>query len=122
MRRIGAEKRNESDVLRAEDIVPGHGGEGPPGPPADVPQYNLGGHLMSDHRRVSATRRTGPGRRGQTAARPAEPRLAQRRERILATETPEQRQVITEIVARDVEALRRAADASPGESACGGHR
>ena len=121
MRGTGAEKADESNVLRAEDTVPGYGDEGVPGPPADVPQYDLGQQLMSDHRRVSAARRKGPGLRGEAPARSVEPRAARQREHILRAETPEQRQVVTDIVARDIEELRRASRPSPDGTGHRGH-
>jgi hypothetical protein len=125
----------KADVLRARDIIPGvspygnvagqeenlqETGQNNPYPPAlpktpvetdqktsEIPKFNLAEEIMAEHRRITAIRRKGPGEKeeGQKQEResnPAGDTIGQPRPAL-----SEQKQIIAEIVARDIESLCR---------------
>lgn len=125
----------KADVLRARDIIPGvppygniagqeenlqETAQNNPYPPAlpktpaetdkktsEIPKFNLAEEIMAEHRRITAIRRKGPGEKdeGQKQELEAEPGgdAAGQPKPALS----EQKQIIAEIVARDIESLCR---------------
>ena len=125
----------KADVLRARDIIPSASPYGSiagkeeslqetapnaPYPPAvkntpvemdqktsEIPKFNLAEEIMAEHRRITAIRRRSPGEKDldQKQEREAEPAkdTAEQPKPALT----EQRQIIIEIVARDIESLCR---------------
>lgn len=128
-------KPHEADVLRARDIIPSVPPYGNtagkeenlqekapnvPYPPAisdtpvktdqkisEIPKFNLAEKIMAEHRRITAIRRKAPGEKDvdQKQERETEPAkdTAGQPKPVLS----EQRQIIAEIVARDIEMLCR---------------
>jgi hypothetical protein len=123
----------KSDVLRARDIIPGsppygniagqeenlqetsHNDPYPPAVPkkpveanqktSEIPKFNLAEEIMAEHRRITAIRRKGPGEKDEAqkqerASEPAGDTTGQPKPAL-----SEQKQIIAEIVARDIESL-----------------
>ena len=128
-------KQQKADVLRARDIIPGAPPYGdiagkeenlqekvpnapyPPAmktPPVDldqktseIPKFNLAEKIMAEHRRITAIRRKAPGetdvnQKQEREAEPAKDTAGQPKPAVT-----EQKQIISEIVARDIENLCR---------------
>ncbi|MGD0551871.1 MAG: hypothetical protein ABSB25_04385 [Sedimentisphaerales bacterium] len=102
------------DILRAKDIIPGAAGPAGKGDGVsntDIPRFDLAEDIMSEHRRLTAGRRKGPG--GSTLAdlTPVPPPSVKKpflsrygfSEGFNAAGDP----VIADIVARDIERLCR---------------
>jgi hypothetical protein len=131
----GDTRQHKADVLRARDIIPGAQPYGniagkeenlqekvpnAPYPPAvpkkpveadqktsEIPKFNLAEKIMAEHRRITAIRRKAPGEKDvdqkqEREAEPAKDTAGQPKPAVT-----EQRQIITEIVARDIEMLCR---------------
>jgi hypothetical protein len=122
----------KADVLRARDIIPSappYGNiadkeenfqETVPPPPAvpdtpvesdqktsEIPKFNLAEKIMAEHRKITAIRRKAPGEKDvdqklELEAEPAKDTASQSKPQL-----SEQRQIIAEIVARDIEMLCR---------------
>jgi hypothetical protein len=125
----------ETDVLRARDIIPSatpyvnitgqeenlqetsQNGPSPPAVPkkpveanqkiSEIPKFNLAEKIMSEHRRITAIRRKAPGQiveaqKQEREAEPAKDTAGQPKPAVT-----EQKQIISEIVARDIEMLCR---------------
>ena len=125
----------KADVLRARDIIPGapsyrniagqeenlqETAQNDPSPPAvpktpvetdqqtsEIPKFNLAEEIMAEHRKITAIRRKGPGEKevAQKQELEAEPVVDTTRQPKPALS--EQKQIIAEIVARDIESLCR---------------
>ncbi|NIP27253.1 MAG: hypothetical protein GWN67_11310 [Phycisphaerae bacterium] len=125
----------KTDVLRARDIIPSASPyrniadkeensqetiPNAPYPPAvkntpvetdqktsEIPKFNLAEKIMAEHRKITAIRRKAPGEKDgdQKQEREAEP--AKDTAGQLKSPLSEQRQIIAEIVARDIEMLCR---------------
>ncbi len=125
------EQRKEG-VLRARDIIPPlkaparpasasqEPGKNIPAPPAEaetsveteqrrseIPRFNLAEKIMAEHRKITAIRRKGPGEKeeAQKQERESEPAgdtIGQPKPAL-----SEQKQIIAEIVSRDIESLCR---------------
>ena len=133
----GDDKRRgrKGDVLRAEDIIPGKTsskkaktakkktssskkGAGPakdmPAEPTDkgqkeseIPKFDLAEQILAEQRKVASARRKGPGQTIEPAKKEQE---AEPVDYLGEQPTPmalERQQIIAEIVARDIEKLRR---------------
>jgi hypothetical protein len=123
----------KADVLRARDIIPGappygniagqeenlqetaQNASSPPAVPktpvetdqqtSEIPKFNLAEEIMSEHRKITAIRRKRPGEKegAQKQEQEAEPGGDTIGQPKLALS--EQKQIIAEIVARDIESL-----------------
>jgi hypothetical protein len=121
--------QSKKDVLRAQDIMPPYdksaeeaGEDKEPSktkkeesaqpsstPPvkSEIPRFDLAKDIMAEHRKITATRRKRPGGRIEAV------KTEEGRERVgyapgwSAPAQPYQRQIIAEIVARDIERLCR---------------
>lgn len=98
------------DILRAKDIIPGAANQAGNGVGnADIPRFNLAEDIMAEHRRLTASRRKGPG--GSVPAdvslpsKPRKPFLSRYgfSEGFNLNNDP----VIADIVARDIEQFCR---------------
>ena len=78
--------------------------------PGEIPEYDLGRHMMAEHRKTVATRRKGPSKQPQTSASLNPPPISYSvkspRNWAIST-TKEQMDIIAEIVTRDIERLCR---------------
>ncbi len=125
----------KADVLRARDIIPGappygnitgqeenlqETAQNAPYPPAvpktpvetdqktsEIPKFNLAEEIMAEHRKITAIRRKGPGEKDEAQKQvresgPAVDTIGQPKPTL-----SEQRQIIAEIVSRDIESLCR---------------
>lgn len=126
---------HKSDVLRARDIIPGSPPYGniadkkesiqdttpnTPCPPAvkntpveteqqksEIPKFNLAEEIMAEHRRITAIRRKAPGEKDKAQKQEWESEPAGDTTMQPKPVLSEQKQIITEIVARDIESLCR---------------
>lgn len=104
-----------SDILRAKDIIPGAAGpvsKGDGVSNTDIPRFDLAEDIMSEHRRLTAGRRKGPGGPAPAEVPLSAPLPAARKpflsrygfsEGFNAAGDP----VIADIVAKDIERLCR---------------
>ena len=98
------DRQDRLDVLRAKDIIPGS----PTNDPADgsnkpdIPQFDLAEDIMAEHRRLTASRRKGPGGKAQYAVTPVMPSQA---ESYFSPSAPKWDPIIADIVARDIARL-----------------
>ncbi len=96
--------RQRPDILRAKDIIPGNKETGPTeNQEFDIPRFDLAKNIMSEHRRLTAYHRKGP---GITRAAPADshqplgkPQLADESRWTSSDWDP----LIADIVSRDIE-------------------
>ena len=97
------------DILRAKDIIPGAAGPAGKGDGVsntDIPRFDLAEDIMSEHRRLTAGRRKGPGGSVPADLTPVKKPFLSRygfSEGFNAAGDP----VIADIVARDIERLCR---------------
>ena len=93
------------EILRAKDIIPGAAGPAGKGDGVsntDIPRFDLAEDIMSEHRRLTAGRRKGPGDSAPADKKPFLSRYGFS-EGFNAAGDP----VIADIVARDIECLCR---------------
>jgi hypothetical protein len=73
---------------------------------SEIPKFDLAGQILAEQRKIAAIRRKGPGRKVEAPKQRRQVESA--RNTIKPPPTlPEQEQIIAEIVARDIEKLRR---------------
>jgi hypothetical protein len=124
----------KSDVLRARDIIPGASPYGntagqenlqetaqnEPYPPAvtktpvetnqktsEIPKFNLAEEIMAEHRKITAIRRKGPGEKDEAQKKERKSEPAGDANGQPKPALSEQKHIIAEIVARDIESLCR---------------
>ena len=112
-------RRRKGDALRAEDIIPAKAGSkktktgrkktssSKGQKESEIPKFDLAEEIMAEQRKVTSARRKGPGK--DVEARKPE-QEAESVDYIGEQPTPmalERQQIITEIVARDIEKLCR---------------
>jgi hypothetical protein len=123
----------KADVLRARDIIPGatpygniagqeenlqETAQNDPYPPAvpktpvetdqqtsEIPKFNLAEEIMAEHRKITAIRRKGPGEKDEAQKQEPEAEAGGDVNGQPKPALSEQKQIITEIVARDIESL-----------------
>ncbi|MBA7482245.1 hypothetical protein ES707_17729 [subsurface metagenome] len=125
-----SDKQNDTSVFRAEDIVPpynkkAHSISGAVQGANEIPKFDLAEQIMAEQRKITAIKRKAPGKpqrlpsqdgaAGKKAKAPAQQPQAQSigysiKQPLLALS--EQKQIIAEIVARDIEKLCR------GDTSC----
>ncbi len=111
-------KQTDADILRARDIIPDspkHNEADSAPPPlraeqeeAKIPRFNLAEEIMAEQRKIAATKRKAPGKKNE--AQKSEPQAEPVGYTTIeppAPTLPEQDRIIAEIVARDIERLRR---------------
>ncbi len=113
-------KQDDTDVIRAEDIVPPYAANpnqhiqtGTTGPGSvaqdanEIPKFDLAEQIMAKQRKITAIRRKAPGQK--TKAPDLRPRIRSTGYAIKQPPPalPENERIIAEIVARDIEKLYR---------------
>jgi len=104
-------RQTKGRILRAKDIIPGaskNNSEKIEQAP-DIPKFDLAKEILAEQRKITAMRRKAPGRQGEVesisyAAERSKPALYQTTAGAFA-QTSEQEQIISDIVARDIEEL-----------------
>ena len=105
------DNQSKADILRAKDIMPPYSNRPPqkgaaanPSEKREIPKFDLAEEIMAEHRKVTAVKRKSPGQK-------TEPQVQKSAgEPVGHTILPEQMssrqmQIISEIVARDIEKL-----------------
>ncbi len=85
---------------------------------AEIPRFNLAENIMAEHRRITAIRRKAPGEKTETKYQHLKAKSIGYTIKQQRPALSEQEKIITEIVARDIERLRRgdcSADNVPGD-------
>ena len=113
-------KKDDTDVIRAQDIVPPYNKEKPreqslpttESPDevlntSEIPKFDLAEQIMAEQRKVTAIRRKAPGKKTKTPDLQPRIQSAVCVVRQPARTLPEKEQIIAEIVARDIEKLYR---------------
>jgi len=108
----------KADILRARDIIPDspkHNEADSAPPPlraeqeeAKIPRFDLAEEIMAEQRKIAAIKRKAPGKKNK--AERLEPQAEPAGYTTIEPPTPaspEQDRIIAEIVARDIERLRR---------------
>ncbi len=79
---------------------------------SEIPKFNLADEIMAEHRRITAIRRKAPGEKGEAQKPEREDESAGNIIRQPSPALSEQEQIISEIVARDIERLCRSSSSS----------
>ncbi|MCX5634930.1 MAG: hypothetical protein NTW55_03685 [Planctomycetota bacterium] len=103
--------QSKADVLRAKDILPPYRDKPPqkdaatnPSEKMEIPKFDLAEEIMAEHRKVTAVKRKSPGQK--TEPKVQKPVGVAARHTILPGQiSSRQMQIISEIVARDIERL-----------------
>ena len=105
----GKKKKNGSRVLRAADIVPsseaGEGADSGARVSSEIPKFDLGEQILAEQRKVTSTRRKGPGKKGNGGAEGQHGACTSGTVEKSEQDLCDEEQVIAEIVARDIEQL-----------------
>ena len=102
-------KQVDGDILRAADIIPSSNknSQSPIEPnKAEIPKFDLAQDIMAEHRKATATKRKAPTKPKKQNPPPKLNSVADKIQRQPGT-SPQQEQIIREIVARDIERLLR---------------
>ena len=103
--------QSKADILRAKDILPPYSDRPPqkdaaanPPEKMEIPKFDLAEEIMAEHRKVTAVKRKSPGQKTEPQVQKSAGEPA--RHTILPGQISSgQMQIISEIVARDIEKL-----------------
>jgi len=104
-------QQSKADVLRAKDIMPPYSNRPPqknaatnPSGKTEIPKFDLAEEIMAEHRKVTAIKRKSPGQKTEPQVQKSAGETAGHT--ILPGQMSSmQMQIISEIVARDIEKL-----------------
>jgi hypothetical protein len=93
------------DVLRAYDVIPSGDNQQKEAEKVDVPEFDLGDQILSEHRKISSVKRRGPGMKspdqGETSVSKASEPVA----KVPSGGLSEEDRIIASIVADDIKRL-----------------
>ncbi len=93
------------DVLRAYDVIPSGNNQQKEAEKVDVPEFDLGGQILSEQRKISSVKRRSPGMKGPAQGETPGPKASEPVVPLAATEVAEEDRIIAAIVAEDIKRL-----------------
>lgn len=107
-----SDKQNDTSVFRAEDIIPpynkkAHSIAGAVQGANEIPKFDLAEQIMAEQRKITAIKRKAPGKKAKAPAQQPQAQSIGYSIKQPPLALSEQKQIIAEIVARDIEKLCR---------------
>jgi hypothetical protein len=93
------------DVLRARDVIPSSNNQQKEAEKVDVPEFDLGGQILSEQRKISSVKRRSPGMKGPAQGETPGSKASEPFVPLAATEVAEEDRIIAAIVAEDIKRL-----------------